>query len=235
MAREDENLRGQEVRLERSERTLRQQRPAGRATQWRVILYHRPNSKPCSTSRVFCIMAREDENLRGQEVRLERSERTLRQQRPAGRATQWRVILYHRPNSKPCSTSRVFCIMAREDENLRGQEVRLERSERTLRQQRPAGRATQWRVILYHRPNSKPCSTSRVFCIMAREDENLRGQEVRLERSAIRQHGRHRRMAAQAPYPAYRLRFIPACMAFPTPTFGLHFVYKKCAPLPTDC
>lgn len=39
--------------------------------------------------------------------------------------------------------------MAREDENLRGQEVRLERSERTLRQQRPAGRATQWRVILY--------------------------------------------------------------------------------------
>ena len=55
--------------------------------------------------------------------------------------------------------------MAREDENLRGQEVRLERSERTLRQQRPAGRATQWRVILYHRPNSKPCSTSRVFCI----------------------------------------------------------------------
>ena len=165
MAREDENLRGQEVRLERSERTLRQQRPAGRATQWRVILYHRPNSKPCSTSRVFCIMAREDENLRGQEVRLERSERTLRQQRPAGRATQWRVILYHRPNLKPCSTSRVFCIMAREDENLRGQEVRLERSERTLRQQRPAGRATQWRVILYHRPNSKPCSTSRVFCI----------------------------------------------------------------------
>ncbi|OSJ53264.1 hypothetical protein K792_06261, partial [Salmonella enterica subsp. enterica serovar Newport str. SHSN002] len=42
-----------------------------------------------------------------------------------------------------------------EDENLRGQEVRLERSERTLRQQRPAGRATQWRVILYHRPNSE--------------------------------------------------------------------------------
>lgn len=24
-------------------------------------------------------------------------------------------------------------------------------------------------------------------------------------------------MAAQAPYPAYRLSFIPACMAFPTP------------------
>ena len=57
--------------------------------------------------------------------------------------------------------------MAREDENLRGQEVRLERSERTLRQQRPAGRATQWRVILY---------------------------------------------------PAYRLSFTPACMAFPTPS-----------------
>lgn len=53
---------------------------------------------------------------------------------------------------KPCSTSRVFLYRKPdEDENLRGQEVRLERSERTLRQQRPAGRATQWRVILYHR------------------------------------------------------------------------------------
>ncbi|ELM53502.1 hypothetical protein SEEE1808_20196, partial [Salmonella enterica subsp. enterica serovar Enteritidis str. CDC_2010K_1808] len=44
--------------------------------------------------------------------------------------------------------SRVFLYLkSDEDENLRGQEVRLERSERTLRQQRPAGRATQWRVI----------------------------------------------------------------------------------------
>ncbi|EJI31622.1 hypothetical protein SEEE6437_19412, partial [Salmonella enterica subsp. enterica serovar Enteritidis str. 629164-37] len=43
--------------------------------------------------------------------------------------------------------SRVFLYLkSDEDENLRGQEVRLERSERTLRQQRPAGRATQWRV-----------------------------------------------------------------------------------------
>ncbi|ERN76411.1 hypothetical protein SEEKN312_17635, partial [Salmonella enterica subsp. enterica serovar Kentucky str. N312] len=39
-----------------------------------------------------------------------------------------RVFLYRKPD---------------EDENLRGQEVRPERSERTLRQQRPAGRATQ--------------------------------------------------------------------------------------------
>ncbi len=168
-------------------------------------------------------MAREDENLRGQEVRLERSERTLRQQRPAGRATQWRVILYHRPNSKPCSTSRVFCIMAREDENLRGQEVRLERSERTLRQQRPAGRATQWRVILYHRPNLKPCSTSRVFCI-CRPDK----------RSAIRQYWRYCgwRMDVLS---GLQAQFHPGVYGVSNPIFDLHFVYKNCAPLPTDC
>ncbi len=89
---EDENLRGQEVRPERSERTLRQQRPAGRATQWRVILYHRPNSETLLNEQGFLYLKPdEDENLRGQEVRLERSERTLRQQQPAGRAT-----LYHR-------------------------------------------------------------------------------------------------------------------------------------------
>ncbi|EGM6280225.1 hypothetical protein IRX38_003248, partial [Salmonella enterica] len=92
----------------------------------------------------------------GQEVRPERSERTLRQQRPAGRATQWRVILYHRPNSETLLNEQGFLYLKPdEDENLRGQEVRPERSERTLRQQRPAGRATQWRVILYHRPNSE--------------------------------------------------------------------------------
>ena len=33
------------------------------------------------------------------------------------------------------------------------------------------------------------------------------------KRSAIRQYWRHCRMAAQAPYAAYRLSFIPACMA----------------------
>ncbi|EEI0102377.1 TPA: hypothetical protein H1P85_002950 [Salmonella enterica] len=88
---EDENLRGQEVRPERSEKTLRQQRPAGRATQWRVILYHRPNSETLLNEQGFLYLkSDEDENLRGQEVRPERSERTLRQQRPAGR-----VILYH--------------------------------------------------------------------------------------------------------------------------------------------
>ncbi|EGY8958288.1 hypothetical protein JI616_000001, partial [Salmonella enterica] len=52
-----------------------------------------------------------------------------------------------------------------EDENLRGQEVRLERSERTLRQQRPAGRATQWRVILYHRPNSETLLNKQGFFV----------------------------------------------------------------------
>ena len=54
---------------------------------------------------------------------------------------------------KPAQRAGFFAFEAHEDENLRGQEVRLERSERTLRQQRPVGRATQWRVILYHRPN----------------------------------------------------------------------------------
>ncbi len=51
------------------------------------------------------------------------------------------------------------------------------RAEReNVAQQRPVGRATTWRVILYHRPNLKPCSVSRVFCI-CRPDK----------RSAIRQ------------------------------------------------
>jgi hypothetical protein len=53
--------------------------------------------------------------------------------------------------------------LRQEDENLRGREVRPERSERTLRQQRPAGRATQWRVILYHRPNSKSLLNEQAF------------------------------------------------------------------------
>ncbi|EEL8983945.1 hypothetical protein I8L39_003506 [Salmonella enterica] len=164
---EDENLRGQEVRLERSERTLRQQRPAGRATQWRVILYHRPNSETLLNEQGFLYLKPdEDENLRGQEVRPERSERTLRQQRPAGRATQWRVILYHRPNSETLLNEQGFLhLKPDEDENLRGQEVRLERSERTLRQQRPAGRVTQWRVILYHRPNSETLLNEQGFFV----------------------------------------------------------------------
>ncbi|EHF2418345.1 hypothetical protein JZS40_003307 [Salmonella enterica subsp. enterica serovar Angoda] len=164
---EDENLRGQEVRPERSERTLRQQRPAGRATQWRVILYHRPNSETLLNEQGFLYLKPdEDENLRGQEVRPERSERTLRQQRPAGRATQWRVILYHRPNSETLLNEQGFLYLKPdEDENLRGQEVRPERSERTLRQQRPAGRATQWRVILYHRPNSETLLNKQGFFV----------------------------------------------------------------------
>lgn len=44
-----------------------------------------------------------------------------------------------------------------------GRKVRLKRSERTLRQQRPAGRATKWRVILYHRPNSKSLLNEQAF------------------------------------------------------------------------
>ena len=46
-----------------------------------------------------------------------------------------------------------------------GREVRPERSERTLRQQRPAGRATQWRVISITDQIWKACSMSRLFCI----------------------------------------------------------------------
>lgn len=44
-----------------------------------------------------------------------------------------------------------------------GRKVRLKRSERTLRQQRPAGQATKWRVILYHRPNSKSLLNEQAF------------------------------------------------------------------------
>ena len=93
----------------------------------------------------------------------------------------------------PAQRAGLFAFEAWEDENLRGQEVRLERSERTLRQQRPAGRATTWRVILYHRPNSKPCSTSRVFCF-CRPDK----------RSAIR-HSVRTAGWRHSPYPAYEI------------------------------
>ncbi|EZJ26686.1 hypothetical protein AD12_4089 [Escherichia coli 1-392-07_S4_C2] len=170
---------GGEVRLERSERTLRQQRPAGRATKWRVILYHRPNSKSLLSEQAFLHL--KPMRMRpsgGGEVRLERSERTLRQQRPAGRATKWRVILYHRPNSKSLLSEQAFLhLKPMRMRTSGGGEVRLERSERTLRQQRPAGRATKWRVILYHRPNSKSLlSDQAFFAFVAHEDENLRGQ-----------------------------------------------------------
>ncbi|HHS0912845.1 TPA: hypothetical protein ACTDM3_001210, partial [Salmonella enterica subsp. enterica] len=47
-------------------------------------------------------------------------------------ATQWRVILYHRPNSETLLSEQGFLhLKSDEDENLRGQEVRPERSERT--------------------------------------------------------------------------------------------------------
>ena len=103
----------------------------------------------------------------GREVRLERSERTLRQQRPAGRATKWRVILYHRPNSKSLLNEQAFLhLQLMRMRTSGGREVRLERSERTLRQQRPAGRATKWRVILYHRPNSKSLLNEQAFLLL---------------------------------------------------------------------
>ena len=67
---------------------------------------------------------------------------------------------------KPAQRAGFFASAASEDENLRGQEVRLERSERTLRQQRTAGRATKWRVILYHRPNSKSLLNEQAFLLL---------------------------------------------------------------------
>ncbi len=54
-------------------------------------------------------------------------------------------------------TVRLGFLLSASEKRMRtsGVEVRPERSERTLLQQRPAGRATQWRVILWHRPNSE--------------------------------------------------------------------------------
>ena len=66
-------------------------------------------------------------------------------------------------SEKPAYGLAFCCPEFNEDENLRGQEVRLERSERTLREQRPEGRATQWRVILYHRPIQKSQPTGWLF------------------------------------------------------------------------
>ncbi len=63
-----------------------------------------------------------------------------------------------------------------------GREVRLERSERTLRQQRPAGRATQWRVILYHRPNSKSLLNEQAFlhlCLLEPRPDKTRQCRIR--------------------------------------------------------
>ncbi|CAJ1281689.1 hypothetical protein JRT77AECX_JRT77AEC_03122 [Escherichia coli] len=119
----------------------------------------------------------------GGEVRLERSERTLRQQRPAGRATKWRVILYHRPNSKSLLNEQAFLhLQLMRMRTSGGGEVRLERSERTLRQQRPAGRATKWRVILYHRPNSKSLLSEQAFLhLKPMRMRTSGGWEVRLD------------------------------------------------------
>ncbi len=124
----------------------------------------------------------------GREVRLERSERTLRQQRPAGRATKWRVILYHRPNSKSLLNEQAFLhLQLMRMRTSGGREVRLERSERTLRQQRPAGRATKWRVILYHRPNSKSLLSEQAFLhLKPMRMRTSGGWEVRLDVGLIR-------------------------------------------------
>ncbi|AFG42492.1 hypothetical protein P12B_c3674 [Escherichia coli P12b] len=68
-----------------------------------------------------------------------------------------------------------------------GREVRLERSERTLRQQRPAGRATKWRVILYHRPNSKSLLNEQAFLhLQLMRMRTSGGREVRLDVGLIR-------------------------------------------------
>ena len=68
-----------------------------------------------------------------------------------------------------------------------GREVRLERSERTLRQQRPAGRATKWRGILYHRPNSKSLLSEQAFLhLKPMRMRTSGGWEVRLDVGLIR-------------------------------------------------
>ncbi|EFE06204.1 hypothetical protein CIT292_10325 [Citrobacter youngae ATCC 29220] len=42
-------------------------------------------------------------------------------------------------------------------------------------------------------------------------------------------------MAAQAPYPAYNTVSSGRGWRYSSPTLDLHFIYKNCAPLPTDC
>ncbi len=123
--------------------------------------------KPCSTSRVFLhLKPDEDENLRGRRFDSSEARERCVSNGPQGESRSGESSSITDQIQKPCSTSRVFLYLKPdEDENLRGQEVRPERSERTLRQQRPAGRATQWRVILYHRPNSETLLNKQGFFV----------------------------------------------------------------------
>ena len=120
--------------------------------------------KPAQRAGFFAFEAHEDENLRGRGG----STRAKRENVAPATARRASHEVASNPLSptkfeKPAQRAGFFASAASEDENLRGQEVRLERSERTLRQQRPAGRATKWRVILYHRPNSKSLLNEQAF------------------------------------------------------------------------
>ena len=70
-----------------------------------------------------------------------------------------------------------------------GREVRLERERENVAQQRPAGRATAWRVILWHRPNLKPCLTSRVFASRVCENETPADEVSFKSISRLKTHG----------------------------------------------
>ena len=119
--------------------------------------------KPAQRAGFFASVPMRMRTSGGREVRPERSERTLRQQRPAGRATQWRVIAITDQIRKACSTSRLFCICANEDENLRGQggSTRAKRENVASATARRASHAVA--SNRYHRPNLKSLLNEQAF------------------------------------------------------------------------
>ena len=171
--------------------------------------------KPAQRAGFFASAPERMRTSGGREVRPERSERTLRQQRPAGRATQWRVISGTDQIRKACSTSRLFCIwgfVALASKAPPGGKMRLWWSFRspdvlcfsiatepvnvpgwltatTLATRAPGKENRRWRAIIRPIPGAHPCGASasaiqncsRQFCRLMPSDFRVRDQPASLQ------------------------------------------------------
>ena len=122
--------------------------------------------KPAQRAGFFAFVPKRMRTSGGREVRPERSERTLRQQRPAGRATQWRVILYHRPNSKSLLNEQAFLHLWPVRMRTSGGR-RFDSSEARERcvSNGPQGEPRSGESSSITDQIRKACSMSRLFCI----------------------------------------------------------------------
>ena len=133
--------------------------------------------KPAQRAGFFASAAHEDENLRGQGG----STRAKRENVAPATARRASHEVASNPLSptkfeKPAQRAGFLHLQLMRDENLRGREVRLERSERTLRQQRPAGASHEVASNLSPTKFEKPAQRAGFFAFVAHEDENLRGR-----------------------------------------------------------